>query len=76
MSMRAKVIGYESAEQYNDKRRRIVLKFLDADSFAQVIRFPTNVVGLAGLKIDDVIEVTLQCPAAEARRGGGERADG
>ena len=72
--MRAKVIGYESAEQYNDKRRRIVLKFLDADLFANVVKFPSGVTGLSGAVLDDIVDVTLDCPAIAARRG--ERADG
>ena len=69
--MRAKVIGFESAEMYNDHRQRIVLKFLDAGLSANVVKFPSGVTGLSGAVLDDIVEVAFDCPAIAARRSEG-----
>jgi hypothetical protein len=62
----AHVVGIESATQYSDGHRRIMLKFDAGDAMFNKVRFDEHALGIVGLRLDDRIEVTM-CPvAAEA----------
>lgn len=68
-----KVIGVESASEWPDKRRRVVLKALEGSPFGfNVLKVPERAMGLQGPpKLDEVYEVTFTRAAdgATARAG-------
>lgn len=67
--MKAKVTGFTSGERFVDHRRRIEIYFPDAALGRDVISVPLAALGLPGLVLDDEVEVTFECPAADRRSG-------
>lgn len=57
--MKATVVSIESGQKYTDKSRRIELKFLEADDMFSTINLKESSLGIAGLKLDDVLDVSI-----------------
>lgn len=58
--MKAKVVGIESASQFTDKRRRVMLRFEDADLVFNQLRVAEDKLGfLASLALDDTLDVEI-----------------
>jgi len=55
--MKAKVVSIESGTQHTDGQRRVELKFADASFGWNCIRVTEAALGIAGLKLDDELDV-------------------
>lgn len=55
--MRARVVSIESGSVFTDHQRRITIQLADADSFHSRIQLSESALGIAGLKLDDELDV-------------------
>jgi len=55
--MKATVISIESATRYTDGQRRVEIKFANASLGWQCIKLSESALGIAGLKLDDELDV-------------------
>jgi hypothetical protein len=60
MKMKAKVVSVQSGSTFVDKKRRVTLKFEDADSVYNEIRIPD-----ADLELDQMVDVELEISYAK-----------
>ena len=68
MSIQMKVTGFQSGGDYPDGRRRVELRVTTPGQVAfDRLRVPLRDVGVLGLVLDDIVEVSFACPAAAAR---------
>jgi hypothetical protein len=65
--MRATVIGINSGTEYTDGRRRVRIRIDAADSIFNTITISEKALGIAGLMLDDPIEVAFGCDAVKVR---------
>lgn len=57
--MKAKVLCIQSGSGFVDKRRRVTIRFEDADPFQRDIQLPESMLGLVGLTLDDELIVDI-----------------
>jgi len=55
--MKAKVVSIESSTRYTDGQRRLEIKFADASFGYSSIKLSESALGIAGLKLDDELDV-------------------
>ena len=69
--MRATVVAIEAASEYQDGRKRVVLRLWrpqDTPDFGyDRIRISERELGIVGLKLDDSVELAFGCDAARIR---------
>ena len=67
--MRATVVGISSGTEYShmDGRRRIRIRIEAADPVFNTITISERALGIAGLKLDDPIDIAFGCDAAQVR---------
>ena len=68
MTVRMRVVAFQTGSEFPDGRRRVDLRLVDAASFAfDRLRVPIRDTGILGLVLDDVVEVTFTSAGATAR---------
>lgn len=55
--MKARVVSIESGSVFTDGQRRITIKLDGADSFHSRVQVSESALGIAGLKLDDELDV-------------------
>lgn len=58
-TLRAVVASIESGNEYIDKQRRVVLKFDGCSSGCDRLKVREDALGVAGLRLDDVVDVRV-----------------
>ena len=69
--MKATVVAIEASGEYSDGRRRVVLKLVRApggpDFGYDRIRLSERELAIAGLRLDDVVDIEFRCEIARPK---------